>query len=198
MTYPTIHVICLPQRKELIEKEFAKYNITDYKLWPAIVDRMVPMRGINLSHKAIVIWAKTENLSEVLIAEDDMVFTANGAFEYFLENKPEDYDLYLSSVYCGKIETDNTCKDFRGLTLYFISSRFYDTFLSTPEKQNIDSAMFRLGKYVVCQPFIALQREGYSYHLKMMTTYGHYLFRRPIFGYKNYKEYEAKNKNKNK
>lgn len=193
MNYPTIHVICLPQRKELIEKEFANYNITDYKLWPAIIDRMVPPRGISAAHKQIVVWAKYQGLSEVLIAEDDMVFTAKGAFEYFLEKKPEDYDLYLASVYCGKIEADNTCKDFRGMTLYFISSRFYDTFLSTPEKQNIDSALMRLGKYVVCEQFTALQREGYSYHLKMMTRYGHYLVNRPIFGYNNYKEYEVKN-----
>lgn len=193
MTYPTIHVICLPQRKPLIEKEFAKHNITDYRLWPAIEDRMIRKRGINQAHKQIVIWAKCNNLPEVLIAEDDMVFTAKGAFEYFLENKPTDYDLYLASVYTGTIEEDRTCKDFRGMTLYFISSQFYDTFLSTPQNQNIDSALMRLGKYVVCQPFTALQREGYSYHLKIMTTYGHYLINRPIFGYKSYKEYEEKN-----
>ncbi|MBL4651382.1 MAG: hypothetical protein JKY53_00755 [Flavobacteriales bacterium] len=140
----------------------AEQNIQKYKIWAGILDKENPRQGIAKSHKQIVKWARDQNLKSVLIAEDDLKFTAKGAFEYYIKNEPEDYDLYLGGIIYGTIKGDNTVNDFSGMHLYKIKQNFYDTFLSIPENRNIDGLLENKGKYVVCNPIIAIQHNGFS------------------------------------
>jgi hypothetical protein len=156
-----INVICddrmidrqLPLLEELIRQK------APYIFWDIVEDKNSVVASINKSHKRIVQFAKDNNLPEILIGEDDLMFPANDGYQYFLRNKPEDYDLYLAATYTLPITNNIVC----GFHLYFIHSRFYDTFLATPDDVHIDSHMTELnGKYVFCYPMAALQRPGRS------------------------------------
>ena len=120
-------------------------------------------------------WAKQNGLPEVAICEDDILFTSLRSWDYFLEHKPEDYDLYLGNYYSGVLMPDNTLYGFTGFTLYFVNHRYYDTFLETPANKNIDAAQRGRGKFVACQPEVARQRSGYSSHRKKIVNDDHYL-----------------------
>src|ERR1035437_4748267 len=136
-----LNIIHLPTRVDrwnLLQKELQEQNITDIKIWNGIIDSTLILRGISQAHKQIVKDAKEKNLSEVLIGEDDLHFTSKGAFKFFLDNKPKDFDIYLGSVLHGRLKADNTVVDFSGTTLYMVRKRFYDAFLSVPENIHID------------------------------------------------------------
>lgn len=183
------YVIHMPHRKDRYEnliKEFSEQGIIDYLILDAIVHPTVTLVGIAESHKYIVQCAKLNKLPEVLIMEDDVCFYDKGAFDYFIENKPKDYDIYLSSIYHGYIKPDNTVDDFCGLHCYIVNERFYDTFLNAPITMgagfmNFDRALMNKGKYVVCDPFVCYQMDGFSDNKKENATYGHYMEGRKIF-----------------
>lgn len=168
-----LNCITLPQRREQIKSEIDRLGI-EAKFWDATVLNNT-IQAISLSHKKIVQWAKQTGLPCVAIAEDDCIFTSLNSWKYFLENIPEDYDIYLGNYYSGVKMPDNTIYGFAGLTCYIVNSRYYDTFLSAPINKNIDKAQAGLGKFVVCQPEIAKQRVGYSFHRKKMVDDNHYL-----------------------
>jgi hypothetical protein len=88
------------------------------------LDTENPKRGIAKAHKQIIQWASNQNLPSILIAEDDIKFTAKRAFEYFIKNEPPDFDLYLGGITYGKINTDNSVTDFAGTHLYKINKKF--------------------------------------------------------------------------
>jgi hypothetical protein len=106
-----------------------------------------------------------------MIGEDDLKFSSPGAWKYFLEKKPKDFDIYLGGIFLGQPDENNIVKEFTGMTLYCIHSRFYDTFLNTPEDEHIDRALGNLGKYVVCNPFVVTQWDGWSSNTGKMETY---------------------------
>jgi hypothetical protein len=146
----------------------------DAVYWPAIVlDNTVT--AISRSHKQIVRFAQQNNLPDITIAEDDCVFTSLGGWRHFLENKPDDFDLYIGGHYSGNHFPDNSLFDFTGLTLYTISKRFYQTFLSANELRNIDTCMTGLGRFLVCSPEVAKQRHGYSYNRREIVNDDHFL-----------------------
>jgi hypothetical protein len=181
---PTVNIINLPHRMDrllLCKQELASQNITDYKIWPGIIDPVKVFRGISQAHKQIVSFAKDNGLPEVLIGEDDLMFTCARSFEYFMENKPSDYDVYLASIYNGQLNEDNTVRDLAGFTFYMVHSRFYDTFLSLSENDHIDRSL-RLykGRYVVCNPFIAIQRDGFSDNKRKICNYRSYMKNRSL------------------
>jgi hypothetical protein len=170
---------------ELLLDQLDKQSITDYFIWEGIVDTKITARGISKAHKQIVQYAKKNQLPEVLIAEDDLKFTSKGAFTFFLENKPSDFDLYLSSIYLGNIKYDNTVDDFSGLTFYIVREKFYDIFLSRPEHDNLDRLMKGLGKFFVCKPFTVIQHEGFSDNSKQYCNYEILLNGRALFKAEN-------------
>lgn len=133
----------------------------DYQIWEADKSTKKPHANIHRSHKNIVKWARDNGLPEVCILEDDIKFCDKGAFEYFLSKKPEDFDLYLGGVYSGEVR-DGIVKDFSALHLYIINERFYNVFLQAPENNHLDRCMAYKGKFVVCEPFAAIQHGGYS------------------------------------
>jgi hypothetical protein len=161
----TIHIIHLPHREDrllLLQKELVEQNINDYKIWDGIIDKALPCRGISKAHKQIVAFAKRNKFKQILIAEDDLNFTATDAFDYYLRNVPVEFDIFLGGISFGKIRDDNTVEDFCGLTIYIIRQNFYDLFLSVPEDKDLDRSLAGKGKFVVCQPMIIIQHNGYS------------------------------------
>lgn len=158
--------------------EFIEQGITKYKFWDAIVNKDSVVGSINASHKMIVRWAKENGLKDVAIAEQDLHFTAPDAWQYFLKNKPEDYDIYLASTYILPISNNRIC----GFHLYILNERFYDSFLSVPDLAHIDTAVCDLkGKYVFCYPFPALQRAGFSANCKAEVNYNGILEPKDIY-----------------
>jgi hypothetical protein len=155
-------------------KELNEQEITDYKIWDGFhgTNRVI---NINRAHKQIVSYAKGNGLPEICIMEDDCIFLAPGAFEYFVQHKPIEYDLWLGGISNLLKKHDGYITDFRGFTLYFVHSNFYDRYLSVPDNVNIDAAMKGLGKYYLCDKIICSQCAGYSYHKKRHKDYSNLL-----------------------
>ncbi len=178
-----IHLKHRKDRQDLLTKELNEQNITEYTIWEGYLDNESPKRGIAKAHKHIVKWAFDHNLSSVMIAEDDIKFTSPGAFDYFMQNEPEEYDIYLGSIFYGNIKEDCSVNDFAGATLYIVKQQFYGVFLSLPENENIDfdRALANKGKYIVCDPFVAIQHNGYSDNVKAYRDYEPFLKNRRIY-----------------
>lgn len=182
-----LNIIHLPKRIDrwqLLQRQIREQNIKDYRLWEGITDNKMPFRGISRAHKQIIEFAKNENHAEILIAEDDICFTDVGAFDFFLKNKPPDYDIYLGGIYSGFIEDDNSVDDFSGLTLYIVKQKFYDTFLSVSDEKNIDRALKGLGKFIVCNPLVVMQHNGFSDNKKIYCNYFTLIKNRSFFARK--------------
>lgn len=185
-----VHILTLPHRQEdrLNDaiKELQQQGVSNYEVCYGIIETL-PFKGIARAYKKIIKSAKDKGLPMCCIMEDDCRFSDIGAVDYFIENIPESFDIYLGSIYWGDINEDNTVKDFSGFTFCIIHSRFYDTFLSTNEENNIDRNMKpHCGKYIVCNPYICEQIDGYSDNAKLVTKYhdtymvGKKFFKQPI------------------
>lgn len=158
-------------RLPILLNELQQQGIQEYELWEGITHKdFTAAKGINLAHKQIVEYAKLKQWNEVLIMEDDVRFCGKGAFQYFIDNKPTDFDIYLSGIYLGDIH-DGITKFFSGLHCYIVHSRFYDTFLSVPEEKHIDTGMEGLGLFKVCYPFAAIQYNGISSQTRKHENY---------------------------
>ena len=155
-------------------KEMHEQGVTEYKVWDGIHDAN-RVRGISRAHKQIVQYAKEARLPEICIMEDDCIFICKGAFEYYVQNKPPEFSIYMGG--CSNVlkREEDYITDFRGLTLYIINQHFYDAFLSVSETVNIDAGLKGLGKYYLCDKVVCSQRAGYSYHKKRHTDYSHLL-----------------------
>lgn len=142
-------------------------------------------KSINLSHKNMVRMAKAQNLPEVCILESDAQFPAPDGWQYFLENKPATFDIYLGGAYglSGLQPGARRIISWEGMHCYIIHSRFYDRFLSVPEDQHIDVAMDGLGVYYVCYPFAAIQRPGWSATSKQEVNYNRLLSKEDVYGW---------------
>ncbi len=174
MEAPTINVINLPYRtdkRDHIISEFKKQGVDSYEFWSGVVHNP-KFAAIARAHKAIVRDAKNRNLPFVVIAEDDCIFPDFGSWQYYLDNMPKDFSIYLSSVYFGDINEYGVVKDFCGFTLYTVHSSYYDTFLETPEVGHIDrlqcerrqvpnhpDLLIPKGKFIVCPLFCSYQIE---------------------------------------
>lgn len=164
-----LHIIHLPEREDrlaTLNKEMAEQKIMEYTLWDGIRDRLFAFRGIRKAHQQIIAYAKKHEQPYVTVAEDDIKFLGVGAYDYYLSQipNPGTFDIFLGGIMNGKILEDNTVKDgyFTGLTLYTMSSRFYDAFLSIRDTGNIDALLRGKGKYIVCNPIVVSQHGGYS------------------------------------
>lgn len=182
------HIIHDSRRKErlaTIIKETTEQGI-EYRLWPAVIEEN-PWTGIMKAHTQIVRWAKEQGLPEVLIMEDDVRFCGPGSFDYFLKTKPAEFDLYLAGIYHGSPNRENRVKKFSALHCYIIRACFYDTFLAAPEDKHLDyylSDFVKNGRYYVCNPFTAIQYNGYSIQKKRVMNYNFLLQGRSL--YKNF------------
>jgi len=162
-------------------KELAEQGIEKYEIFPAIHDISSVKRGINLAHKSVVEYAMVAGFDEVCVMEDDIRATSYGSWDYFLANKPEDFDLYLSGIYIGHIFPDNTVHSFSGFHCYIVKKKFYETFLSMPDDAHIDRVLEGQGKYVVCNPFAFIQYNGKSSNTGKYEVYDRLLDGRELY-----------------
>lgn len=173
------------RRKESFEKEMKEQGIT-YVVHDAILNEAAPFTGCIQSHKAIVREAKHKGFKRVAIAEDDLKFFAPGAWDYFLKNIPESFDLYLGMSYSLNNFKDGLIRgQFDSLTLYIISERFYDEFLALPEDNHADRELSRIcdkKEFRIVSPYVCEQLPGYSYLAKRERTYAHRLENKILFG----------------
>jgi len=170
------------ERLPLLQQQIEQQGIVNYVFWDGIYKYDSAKENINAAHKQIVEYALVADFESVIIAEDDIRFFAPGAWDYFLANRPDDYDLYLSSIYVGDIKEDNTVDSFCGFGLYMVHSRFYQKFLETDRYEHIDRALAGKGKFVVCDPMVAEQTDGWSSNTGKDEKYRHLLNGRNLFG----------------
>jgi hypothetical protein len=151
--------------------ELERQGITGYTLFPAQTNGQTVEESINISHKSIVALAKFHRLPEICILESDVLFPAVDGWQYFLRDMPETFDLYLGGVYSNSMDKFRTASLFghhhtvatvTGMHCYIIRARFYDTFLGVRDDMHIDQALDGKGLYLVCYPFAAIQRKGWS------------------------------------
>lgn len=171
-------------RIDRLKKEMERQGIVEYRLWPAISYANLPRRtGISHSHKAIVKWAMEEGLPEVCIFEDDIRFPAIDGFQYYLSKKPKtEYDLYLGCVYRGEIDENFVTKRYTGQICCTISERYYELFLATDDRVDIDGGQAFRGLFYVCYPFACLQYNGFSINLQENVDHNYLLVGKPIRG----------------
>lgn len=174
-------------REQNIKKQLLEQGITDYKVWDGIMVKNMPFLGINLAMKMIVKDAKVRGLKSVVLAEDDINFSCPTSWQHFLETQPQDYDLFMGCPFQCEIDESNMVTfGFSGMTILRVHERFYDTFLSMKEMNNIDRELGRFAykyKYIASNPFIAEQLGGYSYHQKKhIPDYNHLLDGRRLYG----------------
>lgn len=159
-----LNVINLPSRPDRKESAIQQLDAqgVSYVFWDGVVTKERKV-GISIAHKNIVRHAKESNMERVFIAEDDISFTHKDSFKYFIENMPEDFDLYLSGYYSGSVDENNMITKFSGLTLYCVSNQYFDKFLSASEKFHLDTALGMIGgKFYVSPKFCATQVAGFS------------------------------------
>lgn len=180
-----VNVINLPHRQDRMMSAIAQSveQGFDIRRWNGIIDKP-PFKGISRAHKQIIQFAKENNIEEAIVMEDDCVFTAPGAFDFFIKNKPEDFDIYFGMIYSAQIEGNRIINGFSGMTFYIVNKRFYDFFLSAPDtdtdKIKADHIDRWLGntafkhKYIVCSEFVCYQIEGFSDNHKQKSNYQPY------------------------
>lgn len=178
-----LNIICgnRSERMPLLMKELETQGITDYTLWDGVYKYDSVKENINAAHKQIVEYSKIAEFSEVIIAEDDLVFTHPESWKQFLKNIPDRYDIYLGGCYSPVFNPDNTLKSFCGLHLYSIHESFYDTFLSLPKHEHIDRSMEGLGRFILADPMVAVQRNGFSSNTGKDEIYDNLLEGRNLF-----------------
>lgn len=169
------------ERIPLLMKELETQGITNFEFWRGIYLPSVKA-SINAAHKQIVEYASVAEFDEVCIAEDDCKFSGSGAWDYFLKQKPKDFDIYLGGIFLGDPDENGILKNFTGLTLYIVAKRFYETFLSVDPEEHIDVALNGLGRFVVCQPFVVTQYDGFSSNTGKNETYETLQRNRSFFG----------------
>lgn len=155
------------------------------RFWPGIVGDNDVFRSVNImqAFKKIVQYAKEERLPMVTIMEDDGVFTSGGAWKYYNENIPDDFDLYSGGIYAGQITGNRIVNGFSGNTLITVHERFYDFFLSADEDP-LGVGMAHLDrwlgifcdkkKYFVVTPFVVRQIGYYSDNQRRKINYEMY------------------------
>lgn len=158
-----------------------------FDLWPAVFAE-TPAAGICRAHKQIILAAKQTGKPSILVMEDDVRFSAPGAFAYYLSRIPQDYDLYFGGIYFGKVMPDGRVTQFSGTHCYICHERFYDTILSLPEKDHIDVELSVLAtepgstiRFQVCQPFVCDQRPGWSDSRQEMVDFDSYMKNRTFY-----------------
>lgn len=169
-------------RYEHVLKQMKFAGIGTFKFSPAFfLD--CPKTSVMEAHKQII--RDNYDEPELIIFEDDIVFTQPHSFERFLELKdklPSHWDVFLGSYYkiSKKVdvspEVDLLRWGFNGLHHYAIKKKFYDTFLALPSGEHVDRAVGNTGAMVYA-PKLLLSRQmdgdegGFSERLKRKNNY---------------------------
>ena len=185
-TLNIIHLSRRQDRYDLLMPQLALQGITDYVLHEGIEKKHNRKEGICKSHKAIVREAKEKGLPMVHIAEDDIVFTSPGAWDYYLSKIPDSFDLFMGMTYVGSHDENGRINSIcSGLTLYTVSERFYDSFLSIPDSCHVDrtiTAMHKEYEFILIDKFVAYQSGSKSDNTQTTCDYTPLLQGRKLYG----------------
>lgn len=179
-----LHIIHLPERIDRM-KNILTQSIEQcfwYRIWNGIMSDGPPRTNISRAFKQIVAWAKKTKQPYVRIAEDDIVFTAPGAWQQYLQSMPLEFDQYLGGVYSATLNDwpvdgrmmHRIMNGYSGNTLVTVHERMYDFFLTADETKDLDRWLgeYAFEKlYLVCAPFVVKQMGGYSDNKKRFLTY---------------------------
>lgn len=167
-------------------KELHNQGIDDFKIIDGFYDLKNTKEAIHRGHNRIVEMAKNKKLPYCVIAEDDIVFSAPGAYKYFLSQIPKSYDVFCGLVYAGQVEDNRIMNSASGImSLYVVHSRFYDFFLSLDTNTHIDreiGSSAHKHEYYVVNPYVVTQRGGFSINLGREMFYTDYLQGKKLFG----------------
>ena len=172
-----VNCINLEKREDrlLSVSKQAKQQGFPVKFYEGISDKyLVPFKNISKAHKKIVQEAKDNSLETVTIMEDDCVFTAPNAFDYYVSKMPDDFDIFLGMIYAGEIKEGRIMNGFSGLTFYTVHNSFYDEFLAANPNDHLDRFLGNTAyknKYYVCEPFVCYQSGGMSDNLRIKMDY---------------------------
>lgn len=171
-----INVINLWKREDRLVSFCNQMRIQNaaFRIWNGVEGNLTPAQNINCAHKSIVRWAKENNLKRVVICEDDILFSHENSYKYFLSQVPPIFDLYFSMLYAAEVRENKIMNGFSGLTMYMVHNRFYDFFLSIPDTQHMDRALGAHShekEFYVCSPYIAKQAPGYSNNMMKHQNY---------------------------
>jgi len=177
-------------RKESIINEMKKLPHIKYEFVEGVISNPSWL-GCTLSHKKCIQLAKDNNLDNVLVLEDDAIFTDNciEILEKSLEQLKGEYNmLFLGANLQNKADSiSNNILKLNGAFAahaYIVNSNFYDTILNLPNNV-IDVSYNRLmAEYnlFMCNPIIAYQTPSYSdledgfrdYNQAIITNYKTY------------------------
>jgi hypothetical protein len=164
-----------PEKYDPIIAELKRQDIRDYTIWAACMLPTV-VESISESFKMIITKAKRRGLKEVAIWEDDCYFPSEKGWKYFIDNKPENYSIYIGGNYL----IDNRLvyappimkvESYVGNHCIIVHESYYDIWLSTNSKDHCDTVHNGLGDFYVCFPFPALQRSGWSSNVQAIVNY---------------------------
>lgn len=172
-------------RWQHLQREVHAQKITPH-YWDAVHHRN-RSTAIGRAHKKIIQFAKDMGMEQVPILEDDVRFTAPGAWEFFLKNIPPEYDIYLGSVLFTTGQVGNVATRFAGTHCYMVHRRFYDKMLALPDGHNIDTALNGRGKFIVSDPMVATVYDSYSDRVQKVVKHDRY-FKNKTFYMSNEKE----------
>lgn len=183
-----IHDDRIMDRLPPLLEQCEKYGI-EYKVWEACLDKKTVLESITESFRRIIQEAKDNGLSEVFIAEDDLMLTSDGAWEYFLKCKPKKFDVYIGGSYLihndWKYETPVVkVKSWVGNHLIVVNESYYDTWLSSKPDGHIDTEQDGKGDFYVCFPYTALQRPSMSANNRAFVNYNAILDTMPEYIYR--------------
>lgn len=183
-----VFVINLAKRTDRLESftKEAKEQGFEFEVQPGVIFKHDRKKGITISHKACVQKAKDLGLPMVAIMEDDCRFFGIWAWDYFLSQIPESFDLFMSMVYVGSFEKNNRINSVcSGMTGYIIHERFYDRFLSLPDSCHVDREITKYHKeyeFFVCEKFVCEQSGVFSDNSLTTCDYSPLLKGRKIYG----------------
>jgi hypothetical protein len=181
-------VINLPQRSDrltILNKELKYIGSPDYKVIEGVKHEN-PIKGIGLAHLNCILYAKMNQLSYVLIMEDDVRFQGKEKTLHYvnecLSNLPRKWDILLGGYYnLHEKKNHNQYWDkigeFSGLQFYIVNSIAYNKILEYDFKDHIDiwvNQNNRLNTYATKKLF-ATQHTGYSDNDKSFVNYDHRL-----------------------
>jgi hypothetical protein len=191
---PILNIIHIPtrlDRKQSFMEEMQIQSIA-YKICPGVTEHQAYTNhvNINLAHKAIVKDAQEKKLPQVIIAEDDIKFSAKDAWKYYLSQTPKEFDLYCGVIYDGEVDPEtNRIISTNGMsgtnTLYTIHSKFFDFFLATDNSKHLDRELGKfatLNQYYVCNPMVCYQMGGLSDNHHRELFYDEYLRDIKLYG----------------
>ena len=153
-----------PEKYDLFIEELKNKGI-EYEIFPAVVLQTSVVESISESFKSIIREAKENKLEMVCIMEDDVCFSCENSWKYFLENMPKEFDVYIAGTYLmdNRLEYKPPLvkvNEWIGNHAIVVHSRYYDKWLESDSKLHCDGAQAGNGEFYLCFPMIAKQRSG--------------------------------------